>query len=83
MCCGHRLVGGAAQRAKGSRQLLLQGLELRHVRIYQYQQGMPVWWRLLFTYDKPVVSACTQLDKAGTWADGRVERFACEGCLDQ
>lgn len=31
----------------------------------QYQQGMPLWWRPFFTYDKPVVSARTQLDKAG------------------
>lgn len=31
----------------------------------QYQQGMPIWWRPFFKYDKPVVSARTQLDKAG------------------
>ena len=31
----------------------------------QYQQGMPLWWRPFFKYDKPVVSARTQLDKAG------------------
>ena len=31
----------------------------------QYQQGMPVWWRPFFKYDKPVVSARAQLDKAG------------------
>lgn len=31
----------------------------------QYQQGMPLWWRPFFTYDKPVVSARTQLDRAG------------------
>lgn len=31
----------------------------------QYQQGMPLWWRPFFTYDKPVVSARTQLDQAG------------------
>lgn len=31
----------------------------------QYQQGMPVWWRLFFKYDKPVISARTQLDRAG------------------
>ena len=31
----------------------------------QYQQGMPLWWRPFFKYDKPVVSAREQLDKAG------------------
>lgn len=31
----------------------------------QYQQGMPIWWRLFFKYDKPVVSARTQLNQAG------------------
>jgi glyoxylase-like metal-dependent hydrolase (beta-lactamase superfamily II) len=31
----------------------------------QYQQGMPIWWRPFFKYDKPVVSARTQLDQAG------------------
>ncbi|GEQ77701.1 MBL fold metallo-hydrolase [Comamonas testosteroni] len=31
----------------------------------QYQQGMPIWWRLFFKYDKPVVTARTQLDNAG------------------
>ncbi|MBK7003085.1 MAG: MBL fold metallo-hydrolase [Rhodoferax sp.] len=31
----------------------------------QYQQGMPMWWRPFFKYDKPVVSAREQLDKAG------------------
>ena len=31
----------------------------------QYQQGMPLWWRPFFKYDKPVVSARAQLDKAG------------------
>ncbi len=31
----------------------------------QYQQGMPIWWRPFFKYDKPVVSAREQLDKAG------------------
>lgn len=31
----------------------------------QYQQGMPIWWRPFFKYDKPVVSARTQLDNAG------------------
>jgi glyoxylase-like metal-dependent hydrolase (beta-lactamase superfamily II) len=31
----------------------------------QYQQDMPVWWRPFFTYDKPVVAARAQLDKAG------------------
>ena len=31
----------------------------------QYQQGMPLWWRPFFKYEKPVVSARTQLDKAG------------------
>lgn len=31
----------------------------------QYQQGMPIWWRPFFTYDKPVVSARAQLDMAG------------------
>lgn len=31
----------------------------------QYQQGMPMWWRPFFKYDKPVVSARTQLDHAG------------------
>jgi glyoxylase-like metal-dependent hydrolase (beta-lactamase superfamily II) len=31
----------------------------------QYQQGMPLWWRPFFTYDKPVVSARTQLERAG------------------
>lgn len=31
----------------------------------QYQQGMPLWWRPFFTYDKPVVSARAQLDRAG------------------
>ena len=31
----------------------------------QYQQGMPIWWRPFFKYDKPVVSARAQLDKAG------------------
>jgi len=31
----------------------------------QYRQGMPIWWRPFFTYDKPVVSAREQLDMAG------------------
>lgn len=31
----------------------------------QYHQGMPWWWRPFFTYDKPVVSAREQLDRAG------------------
>lgn len=31
----------------------------------QYQQGMPIWWRLFFKYDKPVASARSQLDKEG------------------
>jgi glyoxylase-like metal-dependent hydrolase (beta-lactamase superfamily II) len=31
----------------------------------QYQQSMPMWWRPFFKYDKPVVSAREQLDKAG------------------
>jgi glyoxylase-like metal-dependent hydrolase (beta-lactamase superfamily II) len=31
----------------------------------QYQQGMPIWWRPFFKYDKPVVTARAQLDKAG------------------
>ena len=31
----------------------------------QYQQGMPIWWRPFFKYDKPVVSARTQMDQAG------------------
>lgn len=31
----------------------------------QYQQSMPIGWRPFFTYDKPVVSARAQLDKAG------------------
>jgi glyoxylase-like metal-dependent hydrolase (beta-lactamase superfamily II) len=31
----------------------------------QYRQGMPWWWRPFFTYDKPVLSARTQLDRAG------------------
>jgi glyoxylase-like metal-dependent hydrolase (beta-lactamase superfamily II) len=31
----------------------------------QYQQGMPIWWRPFFKYDKPVLSARTQLDQAG------------------
>lgn len=31
----------------------------------QYQQGMPLWWRPFFTYDKPVLSARAQLDRAG------------------
>jgi glyoxylase-like metal-dependent hydrolase (beta-lactamase superfamily II) len=31
----------------------------------QYQQGMPVWWRPFFKYDKPVLSARAQLQQAG------------------
>jgi glyoxylase-like metal-dependent hydrolase (beta-lactamase superfamily II) len=31
----------------------------------QYKQGMPIWWRPFFKYDKPVISARDQLDKAG------------------
>jgi glyoxylase-like metal-dependent hydrolase (beta-lactamase superfamily II) len=31
----------------------------------QYQQGMPIWWQPFFKYDKPVVSARTQLNQAG------------------
>lgn len=31
----------------------------------QYQQGMPVWWRPFFKYDKPVLPARTQLQQAG------------------
>ena len=31
----------------------------------QYQQGMPLWWRPFFRYDKPVVSAREQMDNAG------------------
>lgn len=31
----------------------------------QYQQGMPLWWRPFFKYDKPVASARAQLDQAG------------------
>ena len=31
----------------------------------QYQQDMPMWLRLFFKYDHPVVSAREQLDKAG------------------
>jgi glyoxylase-like metal-dependent hydrolase (beta-lactamase superfamily II) len=31
----------------------------------QYQQGMPLWWRPFFKYEKPVISAREQLDKAG------------------
>ncbi|MGL4436298.1 MAG: MBL fold metallo-hydrolase [Giesbergeria sp.] len=38
----------------------------------QYQQGMPMWWRLFFKYDKPVVSARAQLDKAGMALPQRV-----------
>lgn len=30
----------------------------------QYQQGMPIWWRPFFKYDKPVTSARAQLDQA-------------------
>ena len=43
----------------------------------QYQQGMPLWWRPFFTYDKPVVSARTQLAartrtrSARVWAPAR------------
>jgi glyoxylase-like metal-dependent hydrolase (beta-lactamase superfamily II) len=38
----------------------------------QYQQGMPIWWRPFFKYDKPVVSAREQLDKSGIPAIRRV-----------
>lgn len=38
----------------------------------QYMQGMPVWWRPFFKYDKPVVSARKQLDKAGIPTPKRV-----------
>ena len=31
----------------------------------QYQQGMSMWWRPFFKYEKPVVSARAQLDRAG------------------
>ena len=31
----------------------------------QYQQDMPFWWRPLFKYDRPVLPARDQLEKAG------------------